>query len=83
MLTVRTVIEASPDNRYLEVVAESADYVRSSQVSLNGDRSPRTREWVFNGLPVGRYLVTATLTGERGQLATTTQWFQATGTIGR
>ncbi len=76
-LTVRTTIEKSDENRALEVVAESPTYFRSSEISLDGDRAPRVSEWVFRGLPAGRYEIRATLIGSRGELATTSQWFQA------
>src|SRR5688572_25483042 len=76
-LTVRTIIETSAENRALEVVAKSATYYRSSEISLDGDRAPRVKEWVFRGLPAGRYEVTATLTGERGRRATAIRWFQS------
>lgn len=76
-LTVRTTIEESAENRALEVVAESPTYFRSSEISLDGDRAPRINEWVFRGLPAGRYEIRATLIGLRGERATTSQWFQA------
>lgn len=76
-IVVRTTIEKSIENRALEVVAESPNYFRSSEISLDGDRAPRISEWVFRGLPAGRYEITATLIGERGERATTSKWFQA------
>lgn len=79
VLTVHTTIERSPDNRMLEVLVESPDYLRSSQFSLNGDLAARTHLLVFKGLPEGRYSITATLSGDHGQLASATRWFQATG----
>jgi hypothetical protein len=76
-LVVRTTIEKNPENRVLEVIAQSPDYFRSSEMSLDGDRAPRTSEWVFRGLPAGRYEITATLIGPQGQLASSRRWFQA------
>ena len=35
-ISVRAHIEANDDNRYLEVVAQSPDFYRSSRVSLDG-----------------------------------------------
>ena len=37
-VTVRVTVEADADNRTLEVVAETADFFRSSQISLDGDQ---------------------------------------------
>jgi hypothetical protein len=76
-LVVRTTIETSPDNRALEVVASSPGYYRSSEMSLDGARSPRVNEWVFRGLPAGRYEITATLVGRNGDRATASRWFEA------
>ena len=76
-LIVRTTIETSAENRALEVVAASPTYFRSSEISLDGERAPRVNEWIFRGLPTGRYEITATLIGAHGERATTSKWFQA------
>lgn len=76
-IMVRTIIEKSGENRALEVVAESATYFRSSEISLDADRAPRINEWVFQDLPVGRYEITATLIGERGARVSASRWFEA------
>jgi len=83
VLTVRTTIERSSDNRMLEVAVESPDYLRSSQLSLDGDRAARTHLLVFRDLPAGRYEITATVSGDHGPLAAATRWFQATNSGGR
>jgi hypothetical protein len=66
-LVVRTMIEANQDNRAIEIVAESDDFYRSSQIELDGDRAPRTTTFEFRSLPGGTYDVTATLIGVSGQ----------------
>ena len=65
-LIVRAIIEANADNRAVEIVAESADFYRSSQVQLEGDRAPRTTQFLFHSLPPGTYDVRATLIGPDG-----------------
>lgn len=69
-VTVRAVVEADPDNRAVEVVAESADFYRSSEMPLDGDRAPRTTTIQFRSLPAGNYEVRATLRGANGETRT-------------
>ena len=66
-LVVRTNIEADAGNRAIEIVAESADFYRSSLIELQGDRAPRTSVFEFRNLPRGEYQVMATLIGEGGE----------------
>jgi hypothetical protein len=62
-LIVRTTIEASDENRAIEIVAESGDFYRSSEQPLDGERAPRTTELHFRSLPEGEYIVSAVLKG--------------------
>ena len=66
-LVVRTMIEADQDNRAVEIVAESADFYRSSQIQLEGDKAPRTTNFEFRSLPTGTYEVRALLIGTGGE----------------
>jgi len=63
---VQVTIEADANNRRLEVAAESPDYRRSSEISLDGSRAPRVNIFEFPALPAGTYEVTSTLTDQRG-----------------
>jgi hypothetical protein len=60
---VRARVEANADNRALQVVADSTEFYRSSEIPLNGDRAPRTTVVEFRNLPGGTYNVTAVLVG--------------------
>jgi hypothetical protein len=60
-LVVRTVVESDARNRAIEIVAESSEFYRSSEVQLDGDNAPRTTTVEFRSLPRGNYRVTATL----------------------
>jgi len=62
-LTVRAFVEADADNRAIAIVAESADFYRSSEIQLDGDRAPRTNTFEFRSLPSGTYHVKAMLIG--------------------
>ena len=66
-LVVRTTIEADAGNRAVEIVAESADFYRSSEMQLEGDRAARTTTFEFRSLPQGTYEVSAKLFGADGQ----------------
>src|SRR5262249_11208265 len=65
-LIVRAQIEADADNRAVEIVAESVDFYRSSEIQLDGDKAPRTNTFEFRSLPPGTYEVKATLLGAGG-----------------
>ncbi|HEX7797803.1 MAG TPA: hypothetical protein VF456_25755 [Vicinamibacterales bacterium] len=60
-LTVRIHVEPDPDNRVLEVVAESGEYYSSSRVQLDGADAPRTISLSIHHLPGGDYDVQSTL----------------------
>ena len=66
-LVVRAVIEADAANRAVEIVAESPDFYRASEIQLDGDRAPRTNTFEFRSLPSGTYLVAARLLGADGE----------------
>jgi hypothetical protein len=66
-LVVRATIVADADNRAVEIVAESDDFYRSSQIQLEGDRAARTNMFEFRSLPPGTYEVRANLVGADGQ----------------
>jgi hypothetical protein len=65
-LIVRATIENNAANRGFEIVAESEDFYRSSQIELNGDEAPRTTMFEFRSLPPGTYEVRAVLYGVSG-----------------
>jgi hypothetical protein len=66
-LNVRTMIEADAQNRMVEVVADSANFYRSSELQLEGDKAPRTTTFEFRSLPPGTYEVTVMLIGADGR----------------
>ena len=66
-LVVETVVEPDSANRAIQVVAESPDWYRSSEVQLDGGTAPRKNTFEFNGLPTGTYQIHAMLLGSGGQ----------------
>lgn len=61
--TVRvwTTVEANPENRAIQIVADSPEFYRSSEIPLAGEHAPRTTIVEFRSLPSGMYTVTAVL----------------------
>jgi hypothetical protein len=66
-LVVRATIVADPDNRSVEIIAESEDFYRSSQIQLEGEKAAKTNMFEFRSLPPGTYEVRANLVGANGQ----------------
>ena len=67
---VRTRVAPDPDNRWLEIEADSGQFFRSSRVTLDGDSAPSMTEVAFKGLPGGEYQISVALHGSRGVRAT-------------
>lgn len=66
-LVVRATIDADADNRAVEIIAESSDFYRSSEIELEGSKASRTTTFEFRSLPPGSYEVRATLFGSSGK----------------
>src|ERR1700716_3344706 len=69
-LVVRATVETNPDNRAIEIVADSPGFYRSSQIQLDGEKAPRTTTFEFRDMPSGTYEVSAALTDVRGRRVT-------------
>jgi hypothetical protein len=70
---VHATIEASDDNRLLEIVVQSADFYRSSDIQLDGRTAPRVAAFAYADLPAGQYQVKGILTGTHGTRAEVTR----------
>ena len=71
-LFVRATVDVNAENRSLLIIAESDEFYRSSEISLDGDHAPRVTLLQFKSIPGGLYEVRAVLRGERGnEIATT------------
>jgi hypothetical protein len=66
-IRVRVRVEPAASNRVLNVVADSGDYYRSSEIPLDGERAPRTLVVQFPSVPGGDYVVHSTLLDENGR----------------
>jgi len=82
ILTVRAVVEPSPDNRVLEIAAESNEFFRSSQVQVDGERGVALNVVQFKNLPTGLYRVTCVLVGVHGPRATAMRLARVEGFAG-
>ena len=71
LLTIRTIVEPSDDNRLLVIDIDSPAYHRSSDIPLDGRNSPRMNVLEIRGVPPGLYEVRAVLVGPGGPIANT------------
>jgi len=69
-VTVQARIGADDENRALEVTVESDDFLRRSQIELNGKDAPRLSVFEWRDIPTGVYEVRAVLIGSHGPRAT-------------
>jgi hypothetical protein len=69
VLTVRTTIEPSEDNRVLSIEIDSSGYHRRSDIPLDGKSSPRFNVFEAKEIPTGLYEVRAVLVGPNGPMA--------------
>lgn len=72
-LFVRATVDVNAENRSLEIIAESADFYRSSEISLDGDHAPRVTHLLFKSVPRGNYEVRAVLRGVSGREIASTE----------
>ena len=79
---VRAFVEPNDDNRSLEIVAQSAEFYRSSRVALDGRNSPRMAVVEYPRLPPGRYEIAGVLVGVGGKRATAMRNVQLVQTAG-
>jgi hypothetical protein len=66
-LNIRARLVPHAENRALEVIAESDEFYRSSQITLEGERAPATIMFEFRSLPGGDYRVYGILTDSGGR----------------
>lgn len=66
-LSVRLRIQPDADNRVLQVVADSGAFYRSSEISLDGERSVRSTVVEFSNVPRGEYDVYGVLLDAAGR----------------
>ena len=66
-LSVRLRIQPDANNRVLQVVADSGGFYRSSERSLDGERSARTTVIEFRDVPSGEYEVSGVVLDAAGR----------------
>jgi hypothetical protein len=66
-LNIRARVAPNAENRTLTIVAESNDFLRSSQISLEGDQAPATITFEFRAVPGGEYIVSGILADNGGR----------------
>lgn len=73
VLTVRTTVEPSDNNRMLSIEVDSSTYRRTSEIPLDGKNAQRTSVIELRDVPIGLYEVRAVLVGQSGPIARTMQ----------
>jgi hypothetical protein len=73
VITIKTTIEPSDDNRALAIAIDSATYHRSTEIPLEGRSAPRVSILEIRDVPPGLHEVRAVLVGSTGRLANTMQ----------
>src|SRR5262249_1491332 len=82
-LVVRVSLDAAAGDRFLQVVAESDDFYRASEISIDADRTPPMNVFEFRNLPSGLYQVTSVLVGVNGRRAAVSQVAKVEPPFGR
>jgi hypothetical protein len=82
LVTVRVSVDASPDNRALQIIASSSTFYRSSEIQLDGSHSNPLNVFEFRNLPSGLYEVTSVLVGTHGPRATISQLAKVEPSLG-
>src|SRR4051812_18066760 len=59
-IMIETTVEPDARNREVEVTVDSAGFLSTSTVTLDGDNAPRVKTFRFRQLPAGNYEVSAT-----------------------
>ncbi|SRR5713101_8214647 len=83
VLTLRVSVQSAAENRMLQVVAESPDFYRSSEIQIDGANTPPLNVFEFRNLPTGTYRVTGVLVGVNGRRAMISQLARVEPTFGR
>ena len=81
VVTVR--IERDPENRALEIAADSDGYFTKSVVQLDGEQAARTTQVTLKSVPGGDYEVSAVLRRRTGESTTVQQHVMVTSRQGR
>src|SRR5262249_1807201 len=69
VLTVRTTVEPSDDNRMLSIEVDSSGYLRTSEIPLDGRNAHATSVVEVRDVPTGLYEARAVLVGRNGPVA--------------
>jgi hypothetical protein len=65
---IEVLVASHQDNRMLRIVMDSGTYLRSSSISLDGERAARVHSVTYRGLPAGYYDVQIELFDQKGSL---------------
>ena len=76
---VTATVERHPDNRTLEIAANSPDFFRSSEIQLDGASAPMSHFMDWKEVPAGKYDLIVTVIGQSGTRVVRRLNFQVLG----
>jgi hypothetical protein len=79
---IRAVVEASDDNRSLEIVAQSSEFFRSSRIDLDGRNAPPLTVFEYPNLPAGMYEISGVLSGTGGKRVSVSRFVKVVSSAG-
>jgi len=63
---IEVLLETNDDNRVLQIVADSGDYLRSSTIALPGARAARFHNVTYRSMPAGDYEIQVEVLDQTG-----------------
>ena len=83
LLTIRTTVEPSDENRKLSITIDSDAYTTSSDIPLEGRNAARMSVVEIRDVPSGLYEVRAVVSGTKGPIADSIQVVKIQPAVGR
>jgi hypothetical protein len=83
LLTIRTTVEPSDENRKLNITIDSDAYTSSSDIPLEGRNAARLSVVEIRDVPSGLYEVRAVVSGSKGPIADSMQVVKIQPAVGR
>lgn len=74
-VVVTAVVPPDQENRVIGIQADNGEFLRSTEIEIDGERAPRVFELPLRNLPSGEYHVIAVLVDRQGHRTTVRRTF--------